>query len=102
MEPEWVDPLVERLRNVNVKRLSGGATTAAELAAAKGQSHRCTSALRFLSSREPSTSHESCTTFSLVGMPTKPKAGSRIFSDVFTRLCTPISSSAVLGCAVHC
>ena len=34
-----MDPLVERLRTVNVKRLSGGATTAAELAAAEGQIH---------------------------------------------------------------
>lgn len=38
VDSEWVAPLVERLRNVNVKRLSGGATTAAEVAVAQGLS----------------------------------------------------------------
>ena len=40
VEAEWLDALLERLRNVNVKRLSGGATTAAELAAAEGEAHQ--------------------------------------------------------------
>lgn len=48
VDSDWVAPLVERLRNVNVKRLSGGATTAAEVAVAQGELTNSTPLALFL------------------------------------------------------
>ena len=46
VEADWVTPLVERLRNVDVERLSGGAINAATFAVAQGNESPCDALVR--------------------------------------------------------